>query len=781
MVGLFVLMGCLSNFAHASALVVKNQTLAVQYAPTSHEFTLTDRTARQAVLTHGHLLDLPVQQARVGPVADRTFGRGHQISIHYTDGSKSSLELYRDLPFLLIRTEQHNATTAEIDTARVVPIQFQVDLGRPTAELRTLGTAGLTAPDRNPGSYLFLTLADPATRRGVVAGWLSQDRASGVWFSTNRGDRVEFQGRLDYGHLRIPAGDRAALETVAVGVFADARLGEEAYADAVARQYAIRLHPQVSGYCTWYSNPHGGAADEKSIVELAEVASRELRPYGFSFVQIDDQWQDGKERNGPARRFLRAKPNGPYSHGLAPVCARLENLGLTTGLWFLPFASDYQDSEFKDHPNWFVKRTDGRPYETAWGNTSLDLTHPEVQSYLSEMVRTIHSWGVNYFKMDGLWTGSATEQIYVNDGYHEDNIGNNAPFFDRRKTNVEVLRSGLKLLRDAAGPEVFFSGCNLSQNMRSLAGCLGLVDSMRIGPDNGQSWRDYREEIAKNDCGSIITGPVRGTRLYFMHGRLWWNDPDPCYVRASIPLKHAQLITSWVGLSGQFNLNSDWIPGLPPERLSLLKRVLPSHGATARPIDYFDSIMPSLWQVTDQRSKVRRDVIGLFNWDSREQTYACAAARAGLDPAGNYFAFDFWADRPVAPFTGQFQWTVPAQSCRAIAVRAAAGHPVLVSTSRHITQGMVDVKEEKWSSSSRRLSGTSRLVGGDSYQLRIAGLQAGEKHFRLVSASVADADAAAAVTISAAPVTSEEPGWLRVNLSCPESREVHWELRFAVN
>jgi len=79
------------------------------------------------------------------------------------------------------------------------------------------------------------------------------------------------------------------------------------------------------------------------------------------------------------------------------------------------------------------------------------------------------------------------------------------------------------------------------------------------------------------------------------------------------------------------------------------------------------------------------------------------------------------------------------------------------------------------------LSGTSRLVGGDSYQLRIAGLQAGEKHFRLVSASVADADAAAAVTISAAPVTSEEPGWLRVNLSCPESREVHWELRFAVN
>ena len=68
--------------------------------------------------------------------------------------------------------------------------------------------------------------------------------------------------------------------------------------------------------------------------------------------------------------------------------------------------------------------------------------------------------------------------------------------------------------------------------MRTLGGCMGLVDSMRIGPDNGHRWADYREEIAKNGSGSIITGPIRGTRLYFLNGRTWWNDPDPAYVRA---------------------------------------------------------------------------------------------------------------------------------------------------------------------------------------------------------------------------------------------------------
>ena len=533
-----------------------------------------------------------------------------------------------------------------------------------------------------------------------------------------------------------------------------------------------------AGYCTWYSQPHGGAADEKSIITLAECAAKELKPFGFSFIQIDDQWQDGKERNGPARRFTRAKPNGPYPHGMKPTAERLHELGLTAGLWFLPFASDYQDPEFKDRQEWFARRSDGKPYETPWGNTSLDLTRPDVQAYLADMVRTIHGWGYNYFKMDGLWTGTATEQIYVNDGYHDDHIGNNAPFHNPKKTNLEAFRDGLRLLRQAAGPEVFFSGCNVSQNMRTLGGTIGLLDSMRIGPDNGHGWGDYRQEIAKNACGSLITGPIRGTRLYFLNGRTWWNDPDPSYVRASIPIKHARLITSWVALSGQVYLNSDWLPGLPAERLDIIKRTIPAHGATARPIDYFDTIMPRMWLVTDTRRAVRRDVLGLYNWESEEQVMTCTAAKAGLDPANTYFAFDFWSNAPAPSFTGEFKYQVPAQSCRVIAVRAAEGHPVLVSTSRHVTQGMVDVLSEKWSGLTKTLSGTSQLVGGDPYELRVAGLHDGKKFWKLVSTAVSAADKAAEATISAKPVPTSEKGWARVVIESKESRSVAWSLNF---
>jgi len=264
-----------------------------------------------------------------------------------------------------------------------------------------------------------------------------------------------------------------------------------------------------------------------------------------------------------------------------------------------------------------------------------------------------------------------------------------------------------------------------------------------------------------------------------MHGRFWWNDPDPCYVRPSIPLNHARLITSWVGLSGQFNLNSDWIPGLPPERLELLKRTMPAHRAVARPVDYFDSVMPGIWLITDSRQLVRRDVLGLFNWDSADRSLGCSSVKAGLLAGRSYYTYDFWADAPAGSFSGDFQFTVPAQSCRVIAVRAAADHPVLVSTSRHVTQGIVDVTDETWSAGSAVLSATSQLVGNDPYQLRIAGLRAAAKKWKLKSASVSAADTAAGVEILPEPERPGEEGWQRVNMRSSAGRAVRWTLRFS--
>ncbi len=744
-------------------------------------------------LENGHAFAKDVHLDGVNPAATRVcaqavtdlvFGPGHALHLTRTDGGVASLEIYQDLPFIVVRQTVKNAGDEPLDIRHSVPATFRVDLGQPAAKLKTMGTAGLKPADKNPGSYLFLTCADPETREGVVAGWLTHERGDGVLFSGVKENAVAFKAQIDYGHLKVKPGQSETLETLLVGHFADARIGEEKFADAIKAQYHIKLRPQVNGYCTWYSEvggltdkQHGaGALNEKDIVTLADFAKQALAPFGFSFIQIDDEWQDGATKpdgshlNGPRRGFMRAKPDGPYPSGMAATAKNLKERGFTAGLWFLPFAGNHQD---QDSPrDWFMQRQDGKPYETVWGGTSFDLTRPDVQDYLRNLAKTVHGWGYNYFKMDGMWTGSASEQVYVNDGYKDDHLGNNRPFFKPDTTNIEALRTGLKTLREGAGPDVFFSGCCASQNMRSLGGVIGLVDSMRIGPDNGFEWQDWKNETMHFEGGGIITGPIRANRLYFLNGRIWWNDPDPAYVRPAVSLGHARLLASWVAVAGAFNLNSDWLPGLPAERLDILKRCMPSHQSQARPVDYFESPMPAIWLLSDEKTGVRRDVLGLYNWDSEAKTIRYGCAKAGLDAGKTYHAFDFWAKQPLADFKGEFKFELPKESCKIVAVREAQDHPVLVSTSRHVTQGIVDVKGEKFEGGV--LSATSKVVAGDAYELRIAGLKDG-KGWQFAKAQVSAEDVAAGVTIEA--VASEE-GWQRLLIRSKDSRSIRWSAGF---
>ena len=688
--------------ANAALFNIENQWLVVRYDAMGEAFSVSEKASGAVFVKNGRLEITPAK-AKVGDVCDKVFGRGRGIVLLQADGSIVSLELYPDLPFMLVRTTRHNQSQENMDLAQGPPVTFTLDLGQPANELRTMGTAGLTAPDKNPGSYLFLTCADPATRRGVVAGWLTEDRGSGVFFSSVTNEAVQFTARIDYGHLLIPAGASAKLETLAIGIFDDARIGEESYAEAVRRQYQITLRPRTATYCTYYADQHGAAGDEKSTVELAKFAARELKPFGLGVVQIDDDWQDGTKTNGPRRGFDRARPDGPYAHGIAPVAAEVKKSGLTFGLWWLPFGRNFQDLEYTNRLDWFVRRTDGTPYDTFWGGTCLDLTHPAVRAQLAQLSRLYRSWGVSYYKMDGLYTGAACEQNYVNDGYKEDHFGNNLPFHNPLKSNIEAYRDGLKLIRKNAGDDVFFSGCTIAQNLREIC-AIGLVDSMRIGPDAG---------------GDLSSGPLRGTKFYFLNGRVWWNDPDPCVVRAAgtgvsgnaVTLDQARLTASWVAIAGQFFLVSDWLPALPPERLDILKRTMLSHNATARPVDYFDRALPNTWLVTATNDTVRRDLIGVFNFETNgiKVNYSCA--KLGLDFGKKYYAFDFWANSPAPMIHGEFNCDLPPTSCRILAVRGVENHPVLVSTSRHVTQGLVDVTGEEWNAAKKTLSGVSQIVG----------------------------------------------------------------------
>ena len=574
-----LLAGLLGIVAAADEARIANEFLEVR--ADGQRFTVTSLMAGPAIGVAG------VLEAGAGIVFrgeeaadDQTFGPGRRLVFDRLGadgtGGRVALEVYPELPFVLVRQSVRNSTGQPVNFRKLFPVSLTVDLGRPASGLVTLGTGGLLPPDKNPGSYLFLLCADPATRASVVTGWLTQFKGSGTVFSSvNAEGAVGLRAQIEHGHLLLDPGQSADLDTFVIGGFADGRIGAERLADAIARAHQVKLKPRTAVYCSWYADQFGGAGTEASTVELGRFIARELKPHGMTVIQIDDEWQSGAKFNGPRRGFLEPRRDGPYPNGFEGVTRALAAEGLTFGLWTLPFARNHQDPEYRDRQHWFAQRLDGKPYDTPWGGTCLDLTHPEVREQIAALATAQRDWGVRYFKLDGLWTGAVCEQIYINDGFKEDHFGNHRPLHDPTVTN---------------------------------------------------------------------------------------------------------------------------------------------------------------------------------------------------------HAFDFWAAKPAPELLGSWSCELPPVSCRILALRARENHPVLVSTSRHVTQGMVDVESESWDAANRSLRLRVRLTGGDPNELRVAGLADGPG-WAFARAAVAPEDTAAGVQIESLPQT--EPGWQRVRLLSPTSRTVAVTLAFA--
>ncbi|MEO7145768.1 MAG: hypothetical protein ABI165_19920, partial [Bryobacteraceae bacterium] len=289
--------------AESGELTIRNETLEVRFDAAANSFSA--ESGGVTFVRDGQLRESG-GEARVASIEDTAFGRGQSIEIAYRGGNSAAIQVFPKAPFVLFRSSLRNGGVEPSVTNKLRPLAFSVDFGAPVTSLQVLGTGGLTDPGNAPGSYMWAAAAEPASRRGVVAGWITSNRGGGVVFPGVREGRVRMEAEIDYGKLLLRPGQSAALETFALGYFSDARFGLEAWADTVARIYRIKLPPQPVGYCTWY---HARASNEKDLAAQAAFAAEQLKPFGLEFLQIDDGWQDGIKTNGPKKNFSRVNPS----------------------------------------------------------------------------------------------------------------------------------------------------------------------------------------------------------------------------------------------------------------------------------------------------------------------------------------------------------------------------------------------------------------------------------------------------------------------------------------
>lgn len=96
------------------------------------------------------------------------------------------------------------------------------------------------------GKVAAAPVAEPSAGRGIVAGWLTNFRASGAFSSRtdSASGKVAVVPVADYGRMRVKAGTQPPFDTFVIGAFDDCSLGLEAYAAAVADRFAMRLAPE---------------------------------------------------------------------------------------------------------------------------------------------------------------------------------------------------------------------------------------------------------------------------------------------------------------------------------------------------------------------------------------------------------------------------------------------------------------------------------------------------------------------------------------------------------
>jgi alpha-galactosidase len=395
---------------------------------------------------------------------------------------------------------------------------------------------GFNRHDRFQQTFTFDTRRQP-TALTIQTLWDRKDRTSLA--------NCESEKLVIFSHLEVENALREWARLVAEAAPIKPRLSEA----------------PITGWCSWY-NLYGSITEENLREHLraaVEVVQREKLP--LRVFQIDDGFTP------EMGDWLEIKPQFP--RGIKPLLDEILAGGFVPGLWIAPFVVGNRSHLYRDHPNWVVQdQKAGGPLvqmrfygEFRWHKRSeeyyiLDVTHPEAFAYLQRVFHTWrHEWCCEYFKTDFMNFGS-------------EHGPDQAAWHTPGMTRIEIWRRLAEMIRQEIGDATWL-GCGCP-----LWGAVGFVDGIRIGRDVGASWGE----------GPLAQSMLRdqATRNFANH-ILYQIDPDCVLLRNRYHhLNDPEIIALalYAGMSGGVIMTSDHLGELSPDRLHLLRMILPEARST---------------------------------------------------------------------------------------------------------------------------------------------------------------------------------------------------------
>ena len=491
-----------------------------------------------------------------------------------------------------------------------------------------------------------------------------------------------------------------------------------------------------AGWCSWYF--YYQEIDEGEIKRNAKWIADNLKDFGAEYVQIDDGWQGTGHGLGENRDWTTIDKRFPG--GMPALAGYIKSLGLKPGIWLAPHGQSNKAVVDKN-PAAFLLKPDGTSASSTWEGTYLvDPSTAESQRYLKDLFTSLRGWGFEYFKIDG--------QPIVTREFRNKKASMKHPPDDADFLYRDTLNS----IRAGIGPDSYLLGCWVVP----LEG-VGIMNGSRIGADVLPNWDGFKFAL-------------RATmEYYFLHNVAWYNDPDVMVVRSPLPLEQARAWATLQGLTGQAVLTSDRLTDLSPDRVELLKRVYPA--VDIRPLDLFKSQRNKrIWDLKIDHLGRSYDVAGVFNFDETKKSMYVDWKDLGLPEDKKVHVFDYWNKEYLGAFDRGISVDLAPTSTRLLTLLPATDDIQLISTSRHVTQGWVDLVSQKYEPAAKTFSGTSKTVKNDPYELRF-GYPPGT-NFKIRKATARGAKGNLPVRIT------DQQGWAAVGFTSPQNGEVKWDVQF---
>jgi hypothetical protein len=488
-----------------------------------------------------------------------------------------------------------------------------------------------------------------------------------------------------------------------------------------------------SGWCSWYY--YYQHVNEDEVRRNAEWMAEHLKDYGAVYVQIDDGWQGVGHGSEDNRDWSTVDKYFP--RGMDTLASYIKQLGLTPGIWLAPHGQSNPEV-VKNNPGVFLLKKDGTsPSETWEGKFLVDPSSREGLSYLGDLFARLRKWGYEYFKIDG-------QPIVVNE-YKK----NQSMFKDSSANPIEAYRKTISTIRSAIGRDNYLLGCWGIP----LEG-VGIMNGSRTGDDVVLGWR------------GLMTAVDATMKFYCLHNVAWYCDPDVMLLRSPLTIEQARVWATLQGLTGQALMASDRMMDLSDERVELLKRVYPA--ADIRPLDLFPSQRNKrIWDLKVNHLGRQYDVVGMFNFnETKSERASISWSELGITDTGAVHVFDFWNKEYLGCWKGGMNIQLPSTSCRVLTLLSATGGVELVSTSRHITQGSIDLVTLNHNADGTVWQGKSKVIKNDPYELRFV-------FPRGMSMLVKNTTAG-----GLPPRINNHQGWATVEFTSPSTTEVEWHVEF---